>query len=267
MRITTETIKREDLKAFVHLCAKHTAIDPQRFFSLAEQALAYYKGNLKERVIFRSYQDIENRWYASLASGSPDYSVYSDPYMLAEVWACWVLYSRGYIKLIDKPDQTEFGSLRDALGHVGSICDLGCGCGYTTAALKATFQLASVTGTQVPGSPQFEIASRIGSDSGFRVVAKIQGQADLIFASEYFEHFEAPVEHLREVLAIGKPRAMIIANAFGAKSVGHFDTYKDKGQDFTPSAISREFNSCLRAYGLRPVKTKFWNNRPRIWRK
>jgi hypothetical protein len=213
----------------------------------------------------REYQEIEDRWYKSLQAGAPDYSVYDDPYMLVEVWACWVNYSRKYIGLLGKPGQTEHGSLRDALGTINSIADIGCGCAYTTSAWKEAYPDADVLGTQVVGSPQFEIASNMGRQHGFSIVGSLQEHADLVFASEYFEHWEAPVEHLETVLSAATPKALIIANAFGSKSVGHFDFYKDRGVDYSPKAISRKFNQCLRNHGYTLVHTKFWNGRPTVW--
>ena len=213
----------------------------------------------------REYQEIESRWYDSLKAGSPDYTVYDDPYMLVEVWACWVMYSRKYIGLLDKPGQTQYGSLRDALGNINSIADIGCGCAYTTSAWKQAYPDADVLGTQVCGSPQFEIATNMGAQHGFRIIGALEEHADLVFASEYFEHWEAPVEHLEEVLSKASPKALIIANAFGSKSVGHFDVYKDRGVDYTPKAISKKFNGALRNHGYSLVKTKFWNGRPTVW--
>lgn len=69
--------------------------------------------------------------------------------------------------------------LKDSLGVVTSIGDLGCGCGYSTAALKMEFPGAIVCGTQVPG-PQFNIASEIGSKFAFSVVEKLANHVDLV---------------------------------------------------------------------------------------
>jgi len=93
----------------------------------------------------------------------------------------------------------------------------------------------------------------------------LESHADLVFASEYFEHWEAPIEHLEEVLSKATPKALVIANAFGSKSVGHFDVYKDRGVEFSPKNISRKFNQCLRNHGYTLVQTKFWNGRPTVW--
>jgi hypothetical protein len=265
MKKTLDKFKTEDLQNFVELCGGYIDIDKDKFFTLASNALSYYKGSKNQREQLREYQEIESRWYNSLAAGNPDYSVYDDPYMLVEVWACWCMYSRKYISLIDKENQTEYGSLRDALGDIQSIADIGCGCAYTTAAWKEAYPNATVIGTQVTGSPQFEIATNMGAEHGFTIIGGLESHADLVFASEYFEHWEAPVEHLEEVLAKATPNALVIANAFGSKSVGHFDIYKDRGVDYNPKAISRKFNQCLRNHGYKLVQTKFWNGRPTVW--
>ena len=265
MKKRLEKFKTEDLVNFVELCSAYIDIDKDKFFTLASNALLYYKGSKNQREQLREYQEIESRWYDSLKTGAPDYSVYDDPYMLVEVWACWCMYSRKYIGLLDKTGQTEHGSLRDSLGDIQSIADIGCGCAYTTAAWKEAYPNANVIGTQVAGSPQFEIATNMGATHGFSIIGGLESHADLVFASEYFEHWEAPVEHLEEVLAKATPKALVIANAFGSKSVGHFDVYKDRGVDYIPKAISRKFNQCLRNHGYSLVQTKFWNGRPTVW--
>ena len=265
MKKNIDKFKKQDLQNFVELCSAYIDIDKDKFFELASNALLYYKGSKGQREQLREYQEIESRWYNSLTAEKPDYSVYDDPYMLVEVWACWVMYSRKYIRLLDKAGQTEYGSLRDALGCITSIADIGCGCAYTTSAWKEAYPDANVIGTQVVGSPQFEIATNMGAVHGFSIIGQLESHADLIFASEYFEHWEAPVEHLEEVLAKATPKALIIANAFGSKSVGHFDIYKDRGVGYSPKTISRKFNQCLRNHGYTLVRTKFWNDRPTVW--
>lgn len=52
------------------------------------------------------------------------------------------------------------------------------------------------------------------------------------FASEYFEHHELPVKHLIELLEVSHPRLLVIANSFGARSIGHFDSYYDENGNF-----------------------------------
>ena len=91
-------------------------------------------------------------------------------------------------------------------------------------------------------------------------------QADLIFASEYFEHFYKPVDHLREVLSLN-PKALIIANAFGTISLGHFIEYEYNGKLYSGKEISKIFNYELIKNGYRKIKTHLWNNRPNYWKK
>ena len=97
-------------------------------------------------------------------------------------------------------------------------------------------------------------------------VADLEGvEADLIFASEYFEHVSDPINHLNHIINNVKPRSFIIANAFGSKSIGHFDEYEANGDKVSNKAIGRLFNKSLREAGYQMMKTKLWNNRPSIW--
>jgi len=203
-------------------------------------------------------RDVERRWYASLDAGEPDYGVYDDDEYLAEAWACWRIYSRKYLRAI-----------RDALdlGSVESVADLGCGVGLTTAALSEMFPSAIVTGTNLD-SVQARIARRLAERYGFRVEPTLAtiGHADVVFASEFFEHIEQPITYLASVLDTLTPRVLLVANTFGQRAIGHFDSYLVEGERLDGAATSRRFGQILRSRGYERVETKFWNNRPAYWR-
>ena len=64
-----------------------------------------------------------------------------------------------------------------------TVLDLGCGFGYTTAALKEIYPRAEVIGTNLRGTSQYKVSSAIGKQRNFSVKDSIP-KADLIFASE-----------------------------------------------------------------------------------
>ena len=61
---------------------------------------------------------------------------------------------------------------------------------------------------------------------GFKIKTNFKNEKniDLVFASDYFEHFESPIKHLNEVLKVN-PKLIVVANSFGSVSVGHFNIY------------------------------------------
>lgn len=193
---------------------------------------------------------LEQRWYDSLAAGTPDYSVYDDPAYIAEVWTSWVLYSSGYIRSLEK--------LRNAgtLPDVRSVLDVGNGAGLTTRALASVWPGAFVSGTNT-SVRQVVAAQRIG------VRITPEQPSDVLFASEYFEHFLRPVEHLRELLSVVQPRIVITANSFGGDATGHFPVYEVNGALVT--APSRAFGREMRAQGFTKMRLGLWNDRPAIW--
>ena len=213
---------------------------------------------------------LERRWYASVKRGDPDYGVYLDDEYLADCWAGWVNYSRDSLRKLTPanslPPSGVLGDLR-AMG-VSTIMDLGCGMGLTTAALTELFPDAQVTGTNLPGCSQYLIAERLAAQYGFTMIptAESARPVDLVLASEYFEHFEAPVVHLREVLTALRPRALVIANAFNVSSIGHFPAYLVDGRYHDGKATSRAFSAEMKRHGYLKVKTAIWNNRPSYWR-
>jgi SAM-dependent methyltransferase len=203
--------------------------------------------------------DLDLRWYSSLSAGQPDYGIYDAPECIANLWSCWVIYSRMYVLALGK--LIARGVLP---AEMDTVVDLGCGLGYTTAALGRLWPSAKVAGTNI--GVQLDAASRLGAAEGFLVTADIP-RADLVFASEYFEHFQRPLDHLREVLdAAGRPRYVVTANAFGSASAGHFPIYLDEiGRDVPGSKMGRLFGTRMRSAGYSRLATGFWNDRPAVW--
>jgi SAM-dependent methyltransferase len=257
------------LREYLGTVGRFRRFDVEQSYALALAAIRYYGGNADVRDELRAGQALEDRWYASLKAGQPDYSVYDDDFFIGDIWACWVVYSRKYMRMLKK-----LAPMLD----VESIADLGCGIGYTTVALKELFPKADVHGTQIEGTFQFSVAQEVGS--GLTTIRpELRGPVDLIFASEYFEHFERPIEHLLDVVRIGKPKYFVIANSFGAHSIGHFDTYIDRRRVYVDEVeqlhdvsmlnthVGRDFNAILRNSGYELVETGFWNSRPTVWRR
>jgi len=244
------------LDEYFELCQKYRCFDIPRARKLANEALKYYKANSKGRTVLAESQEIENRWYESLKT-NPDYSLYDDEYYIIEIWACWVVYSRQYILMLQK--------ISDRIKNIKSIADLGCGFGYTSAALNEVFPDATVTGTNIESTTQFAVAKEISNKYNFKVQPMVTEKANLIFASEYFEHIENPIDHLLEIVDICQPSYLVIANAFSAKSMGHFDHYLIDGKPVENKKVGRIFNKKLRELGYAKLDTGFWNDRPTIW--
>ncbi len=121
-----------------------------------------------------------------------------------------------------------------------------------------------MTGTQLPGSVQFTIASHLASTLGFTMAAD-PPPADLVVAFEYFEHFEQPVAHLHDVLDATSCSALWVANTFTQPAAGHFREYVVGGKPVAGTQMARQFNSALRACGYRKVDANLWNARPTYW--
>jgi SAM-dependent methyltransferase len=258
------------LRGYLKVCQGVRDFDAEAAYRYAVGALAYYKGDGKARDAQVGCMKLEQRWYDSLARGEPDYSVYGEDVYMGDVWACWAIYSRRYLLDLRSPKPLAGNmTLLRAIGPVRNAVDLGCGFGYTTAALKEIFPAADVYGTNLKGTLQFDLASAVGQQHGFQVVPSVheigQLRIDLVFASEYFEHFLRPVEHLIDILKCVRPRVLIMANAFGARSTGHFNVYKHGQSLISNKKVGRFFAKALRAYGYAPLKTKLWNNRPAYW--
>ncbi len=250
-------------RRFVRRIVAKSSLAFPSFDELVSETLACLRGGQSSAAVAA----LEARWYSSTAVGKPDYGVYDTPEFLANVYGCWLTYSRKYLLALAKLG--EGVSVAEDLKCTRRLVDLGCGPGYSTAGLAELFPGAEVFGTNIPGTVQFRVAEALGQKYRFRVVSSAEelGPLDLVFASEYFEHIERPVEHLRSLLKINHPRAFLFANSFRAVSVGHFPIFYDQGRPIPNTAIGKLFSKTLRAYGYSPVKTGFWNNRPAYWKR
>jgi hypothetical protein len=265
MKIDPELIK------YFKRCLKFVNFDINEYIKMTQFSIKYYRGDAKVRNDLSPFHDLEKKWYESLDKGEPEYQLYNENAFLCDVWACWIVYSKKYLTAIQKNVVLSNKQLIiDYIGKINSIVDLGNGCGKTTEALKCIFPEAMVYGTNYPGSTQYKVASIAGKESGFKMhpsANQINNAVDIVFASEYFEHFEDPVAHLEEVNFALDPKFFILANAFTSKAFGHFDFYKYNGKTIKNTEMSKIFNNTLKSYGFEQIKTNCWNNRPAIWHK
>ncbi len=246
---------KQDARDFFIVCSEYVELDIDRALWIISQP-----GDA-------GLEPLKTRWYQSIKQKKPDFSVYADPYYFCEVWNCWRDYSRKYLMELSKT--TSFDGrigIKQHLGPVHHVVDLGCGFGYTTGALQQIFPHAAVIGTNLPDTAQFKIAQRYADIAGFKVKESHQSmKTDLVFASEFFEHIPNPVEYLEQQLALLHPRAFLIANTFNSPAIGHFPAYRHKGKWMSGKDMSRLFNQTMRDKGYFLQPTKFWNNRPAYW--
>lgn len=236
------------LEAFADRAFELLGVDPDWLSALCAARVRELNGAPLESEVAR----MEERWYET-----QDFGVYNEDAYLAEVWACWSVYSRPLVRFVRKTLAAELAP------WPRSIIDLGCGPGLSTTAL-AQLNVGPVIGTNVPESPQFRIAQDAGSRHGFGMSPELV-PADAVVACEYFEHFERPVEHLDAVLAVVRPRSLIIQSSYGARAIGHFDAYTVNDRQLRGAQVSKAFNARLREAGYERLPLKVWNGRPQWW--
>ena len=91
------------------------------------------------------------------------------------------------------------------------------------------------------------------------------GNIDTIFASEYFEHFERPIEHLQDIVKHLNPKYLIIANSFNTKSIGHFHKYKHNEEVIDETKISKRWNNELVKLGYTKLHPTIFNHNPSLF--
>jgi 2-polyprenyl-3-methyl-5-hydroxy-6-metoxy-1,4-benzoquinol methylase len=214
-------------------------------------------------------EQIKSAWYASVKNKQPNYNLYNIDEYLVEVWICYEMYSKKYLKEIKKPNSLPPYGIYEENKNAKLIVDLGNGIGTTSVALKQMFPDSVVIGTNVLLSTQYKMAKILSELYDFQMVNdvnKIKQQPDLVFASEYFEHFEDPVAHLLHIVKSVKPKRWLIASTFNGVAIGHFTSYLYNGEEVNGVKISRLFNNALRDLGYKKIQTKLWNNRPSYWK-
>jgi SAM-dependent methyltransferase len=264
-------ITHKDLGEFADICKSITEINNEKFIDEVKQLYRWHdNGEVPQRI-----KNLQDKWYKSLMFNSPDYSIYDDAYYLADCWACWKIYSRKYLKSIIDSKSLGFKdshrnyrnarSIVDDIGAIGSVVDVGCGIGYSTLAIKEMFQKANVYGTNIKGTKQWDLCKKLGID--LRADIKEIGKTDLVVAFEYFEHFEDPVQHLKQIVETLQPKYFLIASSFGTISIGHFVLQKYNNKKVASKGFGRIFNQELRKMGYKQQETNIYNRKPSYWKR
>ena len=236
-------------------------------------SLHYIKSNQR-------FDELTNLWYLYLSEDNIDaaYGVYNDDYYFTDLWNCFRIYSRRYLRDIHRPSLPDGRSILESTNPASCVVDIGCGMGYTTAALTGMYPNADVYGINLRGTKQWDFCERMAAVYKFKMVDSIDAvptNVDVLFASEYFEHILEPVEHTTEIVEKLNPKYLIIANAFNTRSIGHFISYQATSATFEgfnkgpvdQKLISQMFNKNIKRLGYERVKTKLFNNKPNVWKK
>lgn len=270
LNVKPQKLLTEFLEEYIKI--QDFTIDENNARNIIKKTLNYYRDDTQIEGTFQEqYWDI---WYNSLKPGKTvDFSCYNDDYYFTDIWACWVIYSRGYLRSIKKHNSLDIDtSIFEILGDVKNVIDLGCGLGYTTAALTEIFEDATVYGTNLEDTKQWKFCEHQSKKYNFNLITDIskipsKTQIDFLFASEYFEHIYTPISHIEDIVNKLSPRYLYIANAFNTLSVSHFNKYEVNDTIIDQKNISKIFNETLVKLGYQKQKTKLWNNRPTLWKK
>ena len=215
-------------------------------------------------------KELQERWFKSLDNNIPDYSIYSEDDYINEAFYCWKTYSRKYLLMLRKYLQEENCEIE--IDNIYNILDLGCGIGYTTVGLYNIFDKAKIVGTNVKDSTQYLVDKVATENFDDRITIIDEADTlnldniDLVFASEFFEHLDNPIDLLIDLINTYNPKYFIIANTFTQPAIGHFKIYYFNNNIYFGRAISKLFNSILRENGYKKINTSFWNNRPTVWK-
>jgi len=209
-------------------------------------------------------KELDNWWYDNY----PDFSRYQSYHYLYAGLNCFNNYSKQcalYAKqyLGDK--------------NIRSIVDVGAGIGLSTMLLADLFPEAKVYYNNITPSLQ---ADFFEAHKGYRArntqesarVTDItekemmqHGPFDMLFASEYFEHFEYPMRQLDFLLNKVGFKYLVVSNSFNVKAYGHFKEFKHN-ETLAPKKMSKLWLKTVRE-SYKEMDVKCWNGRPKIFEK
>lgn len=238
--------------------------DYRSLFDIDEKlALSYIKSK-------DHFNKLTEEWYYHLNNNDLEsaYKVYNDEYYFTDIWNCFVNFSRRYLRDISRPCFFDGKSFIEKTQDAKIVLDVGCGIGYSTSILKQLYPNAKVYGTNLKNTKQWEFCKMMAKRYDFTMIespADIENNVDVVFASEYFEHFYDPVDHLGDIVSSVFPKYFVIGNAFNTWSIGHFIKYKAHNSIIDQSNICMVFNNSLRQLGYDHLETKLYNNKPNIW--
>lgn len=240
-----------------------SGISPQEVKSKCKSVISYYKKRSDVNPLLR----LELAWFDGQDKGINRYDVYGDKDYYSEVFACWYIYSRDYIKRLIKFRDTNpdlFSKL--GFGDVNSIIDVGNGLGITTLTLAREFPNARVYGTNLKDTDQWKFCTRTNDDE-YTLIDDYSsiGSIDMVFASEYFEHIDNCLEHLEDMVSKLDPKIFVVANSFNTRGIGHLYLYNNYGIKYPQEKMSKMFTQKMKELGYEKAKVGFWNNTPTVF--
>lgn len=162
---------------------------------------------------------------------------------------------------------------------IKSIVDVGAGIGLSTMLLFDLFPDAKVYYNNIKPSLQndfFEAHKfwrHVSAKNEYQYAPTFisedemvqHGPFDMLFASEYFEHFEEPMKQTHFLLDKVGFKHLVINNSFNVKAYGHFNEYECV-DSLTPKQMSKLWLGNARCE-YKELDVKCWNGRPKIFEK
>ena len=235
---------------------------------MAPPALLQLPNDKKTSMAFEE-KELDNWWYDNYK----DFSRYKSYHYLYAGLNCFDRFS--------KPCAIY---AKQYLGDrkIKSIVDVGAGIGLSTMLLADLFPEAVVYYNNITPSVQADFfknhkgygrgewgAPTIGTITEKEMMQ--HGPFDMLFASEYFEHFEDPMKQTDFLLNQVGFKHLVINNSFNVKAYGHFNEFKhnkilDMYEVLQPKQMSKMWLKAVRQ-DYYELDVKCWNGRPKIFEK
>lgn len=201
-------------------------------------------------------KELDDWWYENY----PDFSRYQSYHYLYAGLNCFNNYSKqcalyAHQYLGDK--------------NIKSIVDVGAGIGLSTMLLADLFPEAKVYYNNITPSLQADFFEAHKDSKNITDITEKEmmqhGPFDMLFASEYFEHFEYPMRQTDFLLNKVGFKYLVINNSFNVRAYGHFKEFKHN-ETLTPKNMSKLWLKTVRQ-DFSDLKVKCWNGRPKMFEK
>jgi 2-polyprenyl-3-methyl-5-hydroxy-6-metoxy-1,4-benzoquinol methylase len=224
---------------------------------------------------FKTYKDIEENSFCSNMFRKYKDNLFLHYNDIEYVLACLFFYKiscRSYINILKNRKRLFERKMIDEQtcndwNNTNSIIDLGAGIGLSTFDLSEEFINSEIYYHNLKGN-QFDFAEKLLKDTKVELIENYDniGNIDIILAFDYFEHFENPIEELRNVIEKLQPKYIIESSDFSHAFIGHYENYIYNNERIHHKKFKKIFNTEIeKYYKLHPVSDYCWNKEPRVW--
>lgn len=253
------------------IASSHYRQDSRHFKSISRSIDNEFRRHMKlpdhrHSVGLSAHNRLTARWYDSLKTGNPDYSVYDDD----DYWLTLIDCYTGFTS-------ASACGLGLFYKHIGSqplsILDVYGGLGHASILFSKIFPDANIylwLGSQNHADYAKQLIKMFNAKNVSIVDSPVV--TEVVFAAEVLEHIYKPLDFLNSLIDNDVTSVYVDSSSFNIDGLGHFNEYEINNEIIHRSKAMRVISKNLRQrqwIGTNSVKSQykivFWNKVPKIY--